>query len=258
MNMKRIWTVIFLSVFAVAELWGQRQTLKIMTYNLRFGELAPMEQIGQYIASETPDIVAVQECDWNTQRERAPKQNGVKFVNVLAAETGMFGLYGKSIDYKGGYYGIGILSKYPIIRSERVLLPNDGKTEQRSMLIADLELPDKSVITFVCTHLEVKSSAMRVEQVKFINKYLKKIKHQVILCGDMNSEPDSEEMTLLRKTWTDLTDAEKTYHTDKPTIKIDYIYSKPQDKVELLETCVVKDVKLSDHFPVISTIRINY
>ena len=254
-KMKLILLVMLVSTVAFA---GEPLQLKVMSYKLRFGELSSMENIGKYIASEDPDLVALQECDWDTYRERAPQQNGVKFVNVLAHETGMFGLYGKNINYKGGYYGIGLLSKYPIIRSERVLLPNDGHTEQRGMLVADIEMPDHTILTFVCTHLEVKSSEMRVEQVKFINKYLRKIKNQVILCGDMNSEPDSKEMTLLRNKWVDLTNAEKTYHVDHPTIKIDYIYSKPKKNIELLETEVVTDVKLSDHFPVKSLVQIKH
>ena len=66
--------------------------LRLMSYNLRFGELASMEEIGSYIKSLDADIVALQECDWATYRERAPKQNGVKFINELARETGMFGI----------------------------------------------------------------------------------------------------------------------------------------------------------------------
>ena len=229
-------------------------TLKLMTYNLRFGELASMQQIGEYIASENPDIVAVQECDWATKRKRAVHQNGVKFVNELAYHTGMFGIYGKSINYAGGYYGIGLLSKYPILSYERVLLPNDGKTEQRSMLIADIELPDGKVITFVNTHLEVKTAKMRIEQVKFIEKYLKGRKNQLFLAGDMNATPDTKEMAMLRENWADLTNTVFTYHTSKPEIKIDYIYTRPSENVELVNTEVKEDVKLSDHFPVISTI----
>ena len=229
-------------------------TLKLMTYNLRFGELASMEQIAGYISSQQPDIVALQECDWATNRTRAPHQNGVKFVNELAYHTGMFGIYGKSINYAGGYYGIGLLSKYPILRYERVLLPNDGKTEQRRMLIADIELPDGQVITFVNTHLEVKTAQMRIEQVQFINEYLKDCPNQLFLAGDMNATPDTEEMEMLRQGWTDLTDRVYTYSTSKPQIKIDYIYAKPAENVELLGTAVKEDVMLSDHFPVISTI----
>ena len=122
------------------------------------------------------------------------------------------------------------------------------------MLIADIELPGGKVITFVNTHLEVKTSQMRVEQVKYIEDYLKDCPNQIFLAGDMNAVPDTEEMQMLRQDWTDLTDRDYTYHTSKPEIKIDYIYAKPGEKVDLLETRVCVDVILSDHFPVISTI----
>ena len=254
---KAIFTLFVLFSTAYAVFAGSRaDTLKVMSYNLRFGELASMKQIGEYIAGESPDLVALQECDWDTRRTRAPHQHGVKFVNELAYWSGMFGLYGKSINYAGGYYGIGLLSRYPILRSERVLLPNDGKTEQRSMLIADIELPSGRILTFVCTHLEVKTSKMRQEQVRFINKYLKGVRNQIILCGDMNAEPSSEEMMMLAKDWANLTDTQLTYSTMKPQTKIDYIWSKPSSKVVLLSTRVCKDVKLSDHFPVLSEIVI--
>ena len=254
--MKRIITLISI-LFASAAVMSaadKGDTLKLMTYNLRFGELASMEQIADYISSQQPDIVALQECDWATNRTRAPHQNGVKFVNELAYHTGMFGIYGKSINYAGGYYGIGLLSRYPILRYERVLLPNDGKTEQRSMLVADIELPDGQVITFVNTHLEVKTAQMRIEQVQFINEYLKDCPNHLFLAGDMNAIPDTEEMEMLRQGWYDITDRVFTYSTSKPQMKIDYIYTKPSENVELLGTEVKEDIKLSDHFPVISTI----
>lgn len=252
--MRRILLIIALIWSSVAFAAEKGDTLKVMTYNLRFGELASLEDIGKYIAGEQADIVAVQECDWNTSRARAPHQNGVKFMNELAYHSGMFGIYGKSINYAGGYYGIGILSKYPILRYERVLLPNDGKTEQRSMLIADIELPGGKVITFVNTHLEVKTAKMRMEQVKFIEKYLKDCKNPLFLAGDMNAIPTSDEMGKLRENWKDLTNKVFTYHTSKPEIKIDYIYAKPGDKVDLIETDVREQILLSDHFPVVTTL----
>lgn len=256
MVMKRIILILgfilFISFVSFAAEKGD--TLKLMTYNLRFGELASMKEIADYITSENPDIIALQECDWGTYRERAVHQNGVRFVNELAYHTEMFGVYGKSIQFRGGYYGLGLLSKYPILKYERVLLPNDGNTEQRSMLVVDIELPCGKIITFVNTHLEVKTSQMRIEQVEFINDYLKDCPNQLFLAGDMNAIPDSEEMAMLRKKWKDLTNRVFTYHTSKPEIKIDYIYAKPGKTVNLLNTQVSEGIKLSDHFPVISTI----
>lgn len=227
-------------------------SLKVMTYNLRFGELASMEAIAGSISRENPDVVMLQECDWATSRERAPHQNGVKFINVLASETGMFGLFGKSIDYRGGYYGLAILSRYPFVSSGRHLLPNDGSTEQRSLLTADIELPSGNMLTVACTHLEVSSPALRVRQVEFIDEYFRFSGHPVILAGDMNAVYESPEMDYLRKSWLDLSNRENTFSTKFPSIKIDYIYAKPETCLELLSTEVLYHIVLSDHFPVSS------
>ena len=72
--------------------------------------------------------------------------------------------------------------------------------------------------------------------------------------GDMNAEPESEEMRILRKTWKDLTNSEFTFSTSEPSMKIDYIYARPVSKVNLISTSIVKNVILSDHFAVKSDI----
>lgn len=257
MTMKKIFFTILLLLSVSAGFQAKdADTLRVMSYNLRFGELASMESFSSAISAIGPDIIALQECDWGTYREMAKQQNGVKFVNSLACGTGMFGLYGKAIDYKKGYYGIGILSKYPIIRSERLLLPKVGDSEQRVILAADIELPGGKVITFICTHLEVSSSEDRIKQIKFIEKYVKKLSAPIIIAGDFNAEPDSEEIGLMNKKWMDLTDKELTFSTQEPSIKIDYIYCRPKEKFILKSTEVKKDLKLSDHFPIVSDIII--
>lgn len=251
--MKKLLFVFCFIFFAANILVAGERELKLMTFNLRFGEIATMQEFVDVINSESPDIVAIQECDWATYRERAPKQNGIKFINELASGTGMFGQYGKAIDYKKGYYGVGILSKYPIVRSERIFLPCFPGTEQRIMLEVDIELPDGEIVTFVCTHLEVSSSENRMEQVKFIQKQLKG-KKRVLLCGDMNAVPESPEMLYLSKYWIDLTSGLLTHSTKKLNRHIDYIYTKPECDAVLLSCRILSEVKLSDHYPVVSEI----
>lgn len=46
--------------------------LKVMTYNLRFGELATIDQLAEHIKAFHPDFVALEEVDVNTQRSLAP------------------------------------------------------------------------------------------------------------------------------------------------------------------------------------------
>lgn len=252
--MKRLITLMVLasSLFQVAK---AQDSLKIMSYNLRFGERASMVEIGEYIKSEAPDIVAVQECDWNTGRAAKYNPDGRQYTNILGSTAGMFPLYARTINFSGGYYGIGILSRYPIIRSERIFLPNPENEEQRAMLMADIELPSGKIVTFVCTHLDYVSSDTQVAQVRHI---LKATRHHdvVFLAGDMNAEPDSKAMTELRKKWDDLTNRDLTFSTDKPEVKIDYIYAKKGSGVELLSTRVADEVRLSDHFPIISEVVI--
>ncbi len=231
--------------------------LNVMTFNLRFGELASLEQLAGYINQQQPDLVALQECDWKTNRERAPKQAGKAFVNELAYHTELFGVFGKAIDYAGGYYGIGILSKYPIIKSERFLLPNPDPTkEQRALLIAEIELPNNQRITFISTHLEFSSYEAKKAQIDFINNKIKTIKTPIILGGDFNAKPTSKEMISGFSNWFDATYTGLPIVLTTSTSKIDYIFGYPKEQFSLISTKVDKDCHLSDHFPVSSIIQL--
>lgn len=249
--------ICFAGLLIAAQLLAQSTQLRVMTYNLRFGELASLEEMATYIRSKQPDLVALQECDWKTTRARAPKQAGKAFVNELAYHSGLFGIFGKAINYAGGYYGVGILSRYPILRSERVLLPNpEPAKEQRVMLIAEIELPDHSVVTFISTHLEVSSDKARTAQIEFINEKVKELKTPVILAGDFNAIPSSTEIKSGMAQWFAATDTNFTYASTKPEIKIDYIYGLPANRFNLLETRTDSSCMLSDHFPVLSVLEL--
>ena len=57
-------------------------------------------------------------------------------------------VFGKTIDHDGGDYGIAVLSKYPILSQQSLVLPsfpNGDKTnsayEQRIALITQIEVP---------------------------------------------------------------------------------------------------------------------
>lgn len=255
--MKRIHTVLFFLLITVTTIAQEAPVqLKVVCYNLRFGELATLQQLGEYIKSENPDVVMLQEVDVFTSRDRAPLQNGKNFIAELGYYTGMLSAYSKSIPYSGGYYGIGILSKYPFVSTERVLLPMvEEKREQRSLLIARVELDNTQQITVACTHLDLKSEIRRV-QVKTINNVLKKEKNPVILAGDFNAKPDSPEIKEGMKDWKrSCADDVYTIPVKEPKAKIDYIFSYPRSGWEVVSSCVPK-VALSDHLPVIATLSL--
>ena len=56
--------------------------VRVMTYNLRFGELASLEELAHHIKSFKPDFVALQEVDSKTDRKRTPHQKGKDYPNL--------------------------------------------------------------------------------------------------------------------------------------------------------------------------------
>ncbi len=229
---------------------SNENVLKVVCYNIRFGELASLEEIAEFIKSEDADIVALQEVDVKTNREMAPHQNGKDFITELGYHSGMLTAYAKTIDYSGGYYGIGILSKYPFKQTRKIMLPlPEGAREQRALLIADVELPGRKMITFVSTHLDHSTSDVRKAQVQVINESLKDNPYPVIVAGDFNANPDSPEIKEGMKEWGRACPADYTSPASSPRNKIDYIFYYPIDKWRVGKSDTPA-VQLSDHLPI--------
>lgn len=228
--------------------------VKVMTYNLRFGELASLEELASHIKSFKPDFVALQEVDCHTTRKRAIKQAGKDFIGELAYNTGMFGFYGKTIDYEGGYYGIGLLSKYPSISVEKIMLPRPLPHEPRAMLKGVFEMGQDTII-FTSTHLDVKEGSTRNAQAQFITDYFKNAKFPVILGGDFNARPYSEAIKdIMLKNWFNATNDDLSFPAWKPTIKIDYLFTRPMKGWKVVRTQTVQST-LSDHLPIVTELE---
>lgn len=231
--------------------------LRVMTYNLRFGELASLEELASFISGENPDFVALQELDCMTNRKRAPHQHGKNFITELGFYTKMFPLYGKTISYAGGLYGIGLLTKFPYLNVQKVMLPKyEEHHEARALLMAEVELPSGDTIVLASTHLDYTSSASRARQLEVITKILEQQSYPVVLGGDFNARPDSEEIISSFDDWQQLSlNEELTSPAQKPKNKIDYLFGYPKNKWNLITSKTV-NVLISDHLPIVSEIKL--
>lgn len=228
--------------------------VRVMTYNLRFGELSALEELAYHIKAFKPDFVALQEVDVKTKRSRAPHQNDKDFIAEIAYRSGMFGLYGKTINYAGGYYGIGILSKYPYISVNKTMLPNPLNVEKRALLEGVFEMENDTIV-FAGTHLDVSAESTRNIQGEFICDHFKDSKYPVILGGDFNALHNSELIVKqMRKSWFDATNEELTFPAWKPTIKIDYLFTRPVKGWRVIKTQTVHS-QLSDHLPIVTDLE---
>lgn len=242
----------------VEKAYAQRP-LRIMTYNLRFGELADMDRLAADIKAYNPDFVALQEVDVNTNRTASKHNNGLNYVTELAQRTGMFGYYGRAIDFGPGYYGIGILSRYPAERMEKYELPNPGNAEPRVLLSGVFEMPGQKIV-FASTHLDYSHHETRKQQARYVVDVLKQSEYPVIVAGDFNAEPSQIYTQTFSTAMKDLTNTMKTWPADKPKEKLDFIFGYPTDVFTKVSCTVPAPSKgaASDHLPVISDIIVKF
>lgn len=226
----------------------------IMSYNVRNGrgldDVRDLSRAPAVILAEGADVVAIQELDQKTKRSE-----GVDVLEEYAKQTKMYPSYGPAIDYQGGKYGVGILTKEKPIKFEYFPLP--GTEEQRCLLVVELEK-----FVFCCSHWSL-TKADRAKTVGIVTAKMKECKKPVVICGDFNVELDEDSIKELDKDWTRLNSDELTFPADEPTVHIDYICGadptgkrSPEDwKNAVVETHVVPEKVASDHRPVVVTLK---
>ena len=259
-SIMRLRHIIFLAclIACTALAQGQNDTLRVMTFNLHAGHDASLQQIGEFIRQYQPDFVALQEVDKNTHRSNCPHQNNRDFITELAYYSGMQGLFGPTIEFSGGHYGIGLLTRHQFVDVHNIKLPHpNDRMEQRGLLEGTFILPDGDTIMFACTHLEAFDSVSRAAQAQFILDHFADSTYPVILSGDLNASPDDPVIGLLTSQWQDCTAGDFTFSVKDPREKIDYILTLPKQSWRTIDSQAIP-VKLSDHYPVIATLVISH
>ena len=219
--------------------------VRLMTYNVRNANgldgVRSFQRIANVINNASPDVVAIQEVDSVTGRS---KQTDV--LKEIAERTQMKCYFAPAIDYDGGKYGIGILSKVQPLRVKSLALP--GREEQRALLIAEFEH-----YIFACAHLSL-TEEDRMKSLETVCAEAKAVGKTFFLAGDYNDFPDSGFITELKKDFQILSNTNSpTFPADKPTDVIDYIIAAKQET----PAYVVRSVKVinepvaSDHRPIV-------
>ncbi len=248
--MKKIFTVFSLVALAMASCNSAKNdadSLRIMSYNVRNCKGMDLQldydRCAEVIKRAQPDIVAVQELDSMTTR-----YEGYYALGELAARTEMHDYYAPSIDYKGGKYGIGILSKEPALSLAQYPLP--CRKEPRTMLVAEFEK-----FYLICTHLSLNEED-RVTSVGIIRDIVAKLDKPVFIAGDFNAKPESQAMKAFEEFTTTLSDPlQLTFPADVPDCCIDYILTNTPS-VEGSNATVMDEPLSSDHRPLYVDVRL--
>jgi len=243
----------------------QAQEIKVMTYNIYHGEQhydmgkSNLEKVAAVINQYKPDFVAMQEVDSMTNRT-ATFNDGVKkdLVKELAKLTGMYGFFGKAMDYSDGGYGEGLLSKYPTeAKVYHLVTPAGG--EGRALITVKHTFPNGKEVVFAGTHLCHEFEKNRVAQAEQVADILSGLNLPVMVGGDFNIRPESEPYKRITAKMNDAAklfgNPQLTFPYTNPRVRLDYIFLDQRTSWKVKDVKVIK-ADASDHMPVLFTLQL--
>jgi endonuclease/exonuclease/phosphatase family metal-dependent hydrolase len=167
--------------------------LRVVTWNVwgRYGDIDVREAaIEETLARVEPDIVCLVES-WATDEERQVDRVGTR----LGLEHTWFA---GGWDGGGWTSGAGVVSRWPIAAHEERPLGGDNVG---SALFAAIDGPRGRVQVFVVMlDWPLHASAVRQAQVRDLGAFITDVarrRHPIVVCGDFNAGPDSEELRML-------------------------------------------------------------
>ncbi|MBR1786012.1 MAG: endonuclease/exonuclease/phosphatase family protein [Paludibacteraceae bacterium] len=254
--MKKTLSILFFLVLFICAY--PEDTLRIMTFNIDYGQDTTLKALGEFIKQYDPDIVALQEVDVMTRRKNSPKTHNRNLITELAFYTQMLPVFGKAINHPtGGFYGDAILTKYDIKSVETYTLPrSDKKIEERQMVVATLNAKGHD-IAFASTHLSFENPQNRKMQLKRLNSIMRQYKYRKklrFICGDLNSDTSEKLVLPILKGFQDAFDPDDgtfSANTQSETykqFKYDYIlFSSPKNDTKVINYIIDCIRSYSDH-----------
>jgi len=243
-------------------------SLRIMTYNVHSGvgtdRKLDLARIAEVIASQNPDIVALQELDVARKRSGLAHQ-----ARVIAEHLDMhFHFYPAMRIHEEEEYGDAILSRWPMRLRRAAELPTVKERlafEPRGALWASIEAHGKE-IQVINTHLGLSNN----ERIKQIDALLgpewlghPECDTPLVLCGDFNALPFSK---VYRKACQVLADTQRgvsrhrpraTFPSRWPVLRLDYIFTSADLQCLAVDVANTPLAKLaSDHLPLVAEVRL--
>ncbi|KAA5468223.1 endonuclease/exonuclease/phosphatase family protein [Bacteroides caccae] len=246
-NMKKNLLFIFAALFTFSA--QAQNTLKLMSYNIKnangMDNVCNFQRIANVINNASPDVVAIQEVDSMTNR------SGQKYVlGEIADRTQMHGYFAPAIDYDGGKYGIGLLTKQVPLRLQTLPLP--GREEARTLILAEF-----ADYIYCCTHMSL-TEEDRMKSLELVKAFTSSSTKPLFLAGDMNAEPESGFIKELQKDFQILSNPKQhTFPAPDPKETIDYIATLKQNAkgFAVISAKVINEPMASDHRPILVELR---
>ena len=234
------------------------KTIRVMTYNIHVGigmdKKLDLRRIADVINKEKPDLVGLQEVDRGVQRTQR-----IDEIVELSKLTRLDYAFAFNLPYQGGQYGVAILSRFPIRATEHRLYKNLREAERRGFIRAEVRI-DGRVVHLVTTHLDYQHDDGRLFEAQQMLASLSDVKGPLIVVGDFNDIPAGDTYKLMSSLFDDAWAIRPgiegfSYPADKPTKRIDYIFTRRTDEIKTKRAWLVNTLA-SDHVPVVADLEL--
>lgn len=240
----------------------------VCTYNIHYGvdrsKKYNLEATCAVLSASDADIIGLSEVD----RKWGERSNWDDQLDILSKRLEMAGAFAASIEKEpsadhdvGSEYGNALLSRYRItdFGVEHLYINNDQnisydgttETEPRSILQAEVDVKGEKIMV-LCTHLSVRSQAERLRQVGKLEEIIKSLRGPLVLVGDLNADPASEELAILRKHLEDPSEGRGFITKPDEDRQIDYILIRD---LKAINIDVIKS-EASDHYPILAKLAL--
>ncbi len=240
--------------------------ITLSSYNIMASELSSLESLKLALPDLKSDVIALQEVDYNTQRssKSSPGNIPVNQAAILAESMSMHFSECRAISFDGGYYGMALLSRYPISKTEKIKLGNLNNREERAACVNYISIPRiPSPVAIIITHPDQdRDNTLRIKQIRELMGYVDEISKYAIpiIIGDLNLVPASPEYSELMYQMNDTLPVNEyyTFPSWNPNRRIDYILTSKSQKWKVIEAQVIKEntdsltkwIQISDHLPI--------
>lgn len=238
--------------------------LTVMSYNIHRGRdvdgVLDLERIASVIRAQSADLVALQEVGRHWSADSDFRDQAAELGRLLEMES----VYGANLDREPPapgaprrQYGNAILSAWPVLESENILLPRaSADTEQRGLLVLDVDLGD-APFRLHNAHLGL-GAPDRALQVQAILAEADDAAGAHALVGDLNARPTAPELAPLFERFGDAwalagEGGGFTFPASDPTARIDYVLVSPQLGVGEVR---VPASAGSDHLPLVAELTL--
>lgn len=239
--------------------------LRVATYNIHKGVqgIGPVRRleihnIGHAVEQLDADLVCLQEVRKLHRREeryftRWPELPQAEFL----APEGYASVYQTNATTRHGEHGNALLSRWPVVSQGHEDM-SDHRFEQRGLLHVQVRIARRDVHVIVL-HLGL-IAASRLRQVEQLGRYIGReipARAPIIVAGDLNDWGAKLRPAMAAIGLRDFSDEKAaTYPSRLPLAQLDYVYARGLKPMGVQIPRGGVWGKMSDHLPLIATLRI--